>query len=185
MSSNGGYGFVLNGKETIIFVGKGTDSLDNFGSFFVDFLKTNDLEDLKSMVSQLKEATLDEEPLSHQYNPQQVLEKGAYSDGSWVITTGIDRLYMVDFDKNRLEIYRSGRHKGKIPGRFGKGAILTGNENRNLIPILMAMYPLDVLPEDLRWLEDNQYDLFNSPLAGEPGVYDTSGDPTFIHPDLY
>lgn len=185
MSSNGGYGFVLNSQEIIIFVGRGTDAIDNFGSSFVYFLRESNLEDIKAQVSCLEATAENEEPLIRQYDPQKMLEEGRYSDGSWVINTGIDHLYIANFDSNRLEIYRSGAHKGKIPGRFGNGQILTGKERNKEIPVLMGMYPLDALPENLRWLEENQYDLLTVPLVGEPGKYDTTGDPTFLYPNEY
>lgn len=185
MSSNGGYGFVLNGQEIIIFVGRGTDAIDNFGTSFVYFLRENSLEDIKAKVSRLEVTTEGENSLTQQYDPQSTLSEGQYSDGSWVIKAGIDHLYVADLDLNRLEIYRSGTHKGKVSGRFGNGQILTGKERNQEIPILMGMYPLDALPENLRWLEENQYDLLTAPLVGEPGEYDTSGDPTFIHAEFF
>lgn len=216
MSIRGGYGFVLNNKETIIYTGNGAD-LTSLGDALIEWLKSIDFEKVKPLIKNLQEVNRDDAVSAEdialiagktgvtpearygneittwndllyfgQYSPEFLLEAGYFIDGSWITNSvDLEYFYMIDFDKNRLEIYHGYPHQGAIQGRFGKGTILTGNERGDKPPTLLAMYPLDNLPVNLNWLEENQYELKYSPFNRDPQSYDVSGDPTFIHPDNY
>lgn len=216
MSTRGGYGFVVDGKEIIVYTGNGAD-LTSLGDILTDWLKKVSFQNVKSQIENLQEVNRDDyvsaedialvagktgvTPESRyrneittwndllyfgQCSPEFLLESGHYIDGSWIINSvDLEYFYMIDFDKNRLEIYHGYSHQGEIQGRFGNGIVLTGKERGEHPPTLLAMYPLDNLPDNLNWLEENQYELKYSPFNRSPQICDTSGDPTFIHPDSY
>lgn len=115
MSTRGGYGFVLDGKETIVYTGGGAE-LTGLGFSVLDFLHSADWETLKIQLNQLQEVDSDVEiseedfkeaeavtgttpyakyntPIKTWYEllyPAQhdipyLLDFGRYIDGSWLI----------------------------------------------------------------------------------------------------
>jgi hypothetical protein len=216
MSTRGGYGFVLNGKETIVYTGNGTD-LEGLGNLLIEWLKEADLAKTSALLTSLepKDGFSDVSPedinavanrtgvtpISRygkeinswndlmylgQFDPDFLLSSGYFIDGSWILSScDLEYFYLNDLDKNRLEIYHGYSHAGEVKGRFGKGIVLTGTETDQQPPTLLAMYSLDALPENLNYLEENQYDLRPWRWSKKTSFYDVSGDPTFIHSDNY
>lgn len=216
MSTRGGYGFVIDGKETIVYTGSGTE-IDGLGNQIVQWLKTVSFERIKQSLANLQEVKASESVTPEdiflitqnvgtiprprygkeietwkellylgENDPKFLLDSGYFVDGSWIISSpDLEYFYMIDLDKKRLEIYHGATRDGGRSGRFGKISMPDKNANNGHHPVLFAMYPLENLPQNLDWLEENKYDLMPAWFIRDKPVYDTSGDPTFIHPDNF
>lgn len=214
MSTRGGYGFVINGKETIIYTG-GASELDGLGNTLVQWLKTTNVEALKHAIENLAEVQASD-PVNQtdisqitrqtgitprnrfgsaittwndllylaQNDPDFLIDSGYFLDGSWIINSpDMEYLYLVNLDEQLLEIYHGFQPAHEAKGRFRQGKNSLDSEAGK--PNLLAMYPLNNLPRDLNWLEENKYDLIPVWFKKTPSDYDTTGDPTFISPDLF
>lgn len=184
MSTRGGYGFVLNGKETIIYTGSGAD-LDGLGSQILEFLKTSEVENLNKQVLRLskvepKGAVTTEdidrvqtdtgvqvytrhhdniETWNHllypgQNDPQYLLDAGFFIDGSWIIGS-IDLEFFYMIDLDNNKLEIYHGYRRDTPDN----ARFAGQEVIDgRLPVLLASYSLDALPHSLSGLEEKLYE---------------------------
>lgn len=185
MSTRGGYGFIVDNQETIIYTGSGAN-LDSLGQEVLRFLKDSDVSNLRKRVLSLSEVeskeAVTEQDIDRiqantgvsaytrhqgnidnwyhllypgQNNPEHILEAGVYIDGSWIIgSIDLEFFYLIDFDRNTLEVYHGYRRENPDNGRFSGRKVESGGR----LPTLLATYPLETLPNSLYELEEKLYE---------------------------
>lgn len=181
MSTRGGYGFVLNGQEKIIYVGNGAE-FGGLGDRVLNWLRmvtsgpVNNrpviLEQIVNLTAVDGAGTCTADGLQSydwraimrqiSYNPGAVLEMGHYIDASWLIDdVDCEYLYIIDFDKGVFEIYYDTRMAAKLPasGRFNARMEANGISREDAVYInMIASFPFDNLPSSIGHFEEDIYE---------------------------
>lgn len=182
MSTRGGYGFVLNGQEKIIYVGNGAE-FGCLGETVLNWLRivtagptTNQstvleqianlapVADITAMCSVDGLQNYDWHSIMRQvsYNPGMVLDMGNYIDSAWLIgNVDCEYLYIVDFDKGIFEIYYDTNMAAKLPasGRFNARTEANGTTREDAAYINMIVsFPFHALPESIGNFTEDIYE---------------------------
>lgn len=173
MSNRGAYGFVINGNMTTIYCARGAD-FGGLGDNLLEVVKNLGLDDLMKKVSALEEVKPDEILTDNELiqfrkntgitnnvtvnswyellrtesdNPEAFLDAGKYWDGYWSLKGEAEKFYLVDFDKKTFEVWI-----------WALGKELNHRPHIETTVELIS-YPLNDLPDSLRHLEEDQWDL--------------------------
>jgi hypothetical protein len=189
MSTRGGYGFILDSKEIIVYTGGGAE-LTGLGSSVLEFLHGADWGTLKIQLSQLKEAdsedmvseqdiqeaeavtstipyTKHNRPVERwedllypaQHDISYLLDFGRYIDGSWVIdSVDLEFFYLINLDTQSFQVYHGYRRDNPDNGYFTGRIPPSRWAGDGRLPVLLATFSLDELPNELWHLEDVLWD---------------------------
>lgn len=181
MSTRGGYGFVLNGQEKIIYVGNGAE-FGCLGDTVLNWLRmitaepVNNLSIILERIAHLTVVENDEmcsvDGLQHydwgsvmrqiSYNPGSILDVGYYVDASWLIDdVDCEYLYMIDFDKGVFEIYYDTYMARTLPasGRFNSKSETTAMTREAAAYInMIASFSFDTLPKSIAYFEQDIFE---------------------------
>lgn len=186
MSIRGGYGFVVDNKETIVYTGSGAD-FTGLGHAVLQFLKSTTPERIKEQVLQLQEMDIDTpvtdediatveqltgvKPQSRydikidnwyhllylaQNDPQFLLDAGYFINGSWIINS----VELEFFYLINLDTQTLEIYHGYNRANPDRGYFddLSNNEENESLPTLFRTYPLGNLPEDFLNLDEELLD---------------------------
>lgn len=186
MSTRGGYGFIVNNNETIIYTGNGAD-FTGLGYAVLQLLKTSTPDIIREQVTRLQEMGTDTpvteediqeiqrltgiKPISRydmkidswyhllylaQNDPQFLLDAGYFVDGSWIVTS-VDLEFLYIIN---LDVNTLEIYHGyKRPDAdHGRFADREINADMGKRPTLFRTYSLDALPEDFLNLDDEIFE---------------------------
>lgn len=185
MSTRGGYGFILDGKEIIVYTGGGAE-LTGLGFSVLDFLHSADWETLKIQLNQLQEVnsenmvskediqeaeavtsitpyTRHNRPIERwddllypaQHDIPYLLDFGKYIDGAWIIdSVDLEFFYLINLDTHQFQVYHGYKREYPDNGYFTGRVFTSGRMGDGRLPVLLATFSLDKLPNELWHLED-------------------------------
>lgn len=183
MSTRGGYGFVIDNKETIVYTGNGAD-FTGLGHAVLQFLRKTTPDNIRKQVEALQEmgtnVPVTDEDIQEvqrltgikptfrydmkidswyhllylaQNDPQFLLDSGYFVDGSWIIGS-VDLEFFYLINLDTNSLEIYHGYRRSNPDHGRfEGRVIEANSFDKL-PVLFRTYSLDELPEDFLNLDE-------------------------------